>query len=123
MVGVGGGGSNGKAAAGQGVADGGLAGWGGEPHQQRGADAGGGGELCVAGEFAGQALGSFGGPVVLQEEVDPPVVFAPAAVAVGADEPAPVLGAVVLGPPALQRGVRMVAGVVGQGTEEAVDPD
>lgn len=120
VVGVGGGGGDGQAGAGQGVADGGLAGWGGQPHQQWGGDAGGVGQLEVAGEFAGQALGGFGGPVVLQEEVDLLVVFAPPAVAVGMDEPPPAEAAGLLGPPQLQLGTGVVAGVLREGAEDGM---
>ena len=82
------------------------------------------GELEVAGEFAGQAVRGFAGPVVLEEEVDPAVVFAPAAIAVGADQAAPVGGAGAARTttaPAPHPGRRRACWA--RAAEEAVDPD
>src|SRR5512132_1491968 len=121
LVGVGGGGGRRQAAAGERLAGGRLARLGGQPYQQRGGDLAGLGELEVAGQLGGQPPERFAAPVVFQEEVQLGLVFAPAAVAVGVDQPAPVGGAALLGPPLLQRRRWILAGGVGEGTKEAVD--
>ena len=85
--------------------------------------AGGGGQLGVAVELAGEAIEAFGAVVVLDEEREAGAVVGPDAVAVGADDLAPLASAAPLGPPLLEGAAGPGASGAEQGGEEAVEAD
>ena len=84
---------------------------------------GGGGEAGVAVELAGEAFEAFGAVVVLEEEREAGVSVGPDAVAVGANDLAPLSGAAPLGPPLVEPAAGPGAGGAEQGGEEAVEAD
>jgi hypothetical protein len=83
----------------------------------------GGGQAGVARQFAGETVEGFGAVVVLDEERQGSAVLAPDAVAVGADDFAPLAGATPLGPPLVEVAAGPGAGRAEQTGEEAVEAD
>ena len=77
--------------------------------------AGGGGQAGVAVELGGEAVEAFGAVVVLDEERQGGAVLGPDAVAVGADDLAPLAGAAPLGPPLVEVSSRAGCGPSGAG--------
>ena len=73
------------------------------------------GQPGVAVELAGEAIEAFGAVVVLEEEREAGAVVGPDAVAVGADDLAPLAGAAPLGPPLLEARSRAGCGRSGAG--------
>ena len=82
-----------------------------------------GGQAGVAVELLGEAGEAFGAVVVFEEEREAGLSFGPDAVAVGADDLAPLSGAAPLGPPLVERAAGPGAGRARAGGEEAVEPD
>ena len=97
-----GGGGDGDGGVGEDPAGFGFAAGTGEAEQDPVGVAGGGGQFGVAVELAGQAVEAFGPVVVLDQERQGGAVVGPDAVAVGADDFAPLPGAAPLGPPCLE---------------------
>ena len=77
--------------------------------------AGLGGEPGVAVELLGEAGEAFGAVVVFEEERQRGIAFGPDAVAVGADDLAPLAGAAPLGPPLVERATGLGPGGAEQG--------
>src|SRR5262249_2857182 len=96
----------------------------GEVEQDRVAGAAGDDQPLVGGELRGDDGNVFGAAVVFEEEPHGTAVGLPDAVPVGVDGGQGVDGGGVgLAPPAGQPGVRVGAGVTGEGGEEVVDAE
>ena len=82
-----------------------------------------GGQAGVAVELAGEAFETLGAVVVLEEERQAGVGFGPDAVAVGADDLAPLAGTAPFRPPLVEPAAGSGASRAEQGAEEPVQAD
>ena len=122
-AGCAGGGGDGDVRVGEDPAGLGLASGAGEGEEDPVGVPGGLGQAGVAVELCGEAVEAFGAVVVLDKEREVGAAFGPDAVAVGADDLAPLPGAASLGPPLGEGAAGPGAGGAEQGGEEAVGAD
>ena len=109
-AGCAGGGGDGDVGVGEDPAGLGLAAGAGEGEEDPVGVPGRFGQAGVAVELFGEAVEAFGAVVVLDEEREVGAAFGPDAVAVGADDLAPLAGAASLGPPLVERRSRAGCG-------------
>jgi hypothetical protein len=97
-----------------------LAPWAGKAEEDPVGVPGRGGQVGVAGKLGAEPFETLGAVVVLEEEREAGIGFGPDAVAVGADDLAPLAGAAPFGPPLLEPTAEPAASRSEQGAEEPV---